>query len=101
MSSLIGQRLETAKRPRVLSREKEERERRKEGMEERESDWVRERESRKEAELGMTSPKRSPVKMARLLWLGEEGREGARNLFSPLLTGPCWPNQILFNFFLI
>ena len=59
-----------------------------ERVEERKSGWVRERESRKEAELGTTSLESSRENIARLLLLGEEGCEGARILLSPFLTGP-------------
>ena len=71
-----------------LERERDrEVERERKSAKERENSWMREREYKKEAELGTTLPESSPAKMARLWWLGEEEREGERNLLSPLLTG--------------
>ena len=52
-----------SKRERERERDREV-ERERERVEEKESSWVREGESRKEAELGINSPKSSPVKMA-------------------------------------
>ena len=62
----------------------------------RERERERERELRKEVELRTTLPESSLPKMGRLLWLGEEGREGERNLLSPL----CVAQSSFFIYFL-